>query len=418
MGGAERGAARDSGDIMRDKHCRIGRLFFLYLLCGLFAIHVEARGTAPATNNASSRSDPMELLKAGKYAELDAQMNGIQAAYEHGKTDDITVQNAFRAFYGPDPSLEPYYVAWIKRYPNSYAAHLALGIYYKYQGREARGGAYASETSQGRFNLMDLAFASALPELNKSLALTQKPTVTYVHLMDIAAHAGDRSTADAELNAANRTDPHNFIVRMKYMEVMRPRWLGRPGDMQAFYDRCKADHLSQAQLDILQVVILEDDASIRQDNDADNTVVRDEYAKAIAFAAPHASWLSPGEYEDMLEQASSLSFQIKDYKAAFKYADLGIKVAPNSADMFKLHGVSNIELGRNKEAAVDLETSANLGNEWSQLYVGELYAKGEIVPKDLRKARGFFEAAAKQGSKEATQNLEVLDHWEATSKRQ
>jgi TPR repeat protein len=59
-----------------------------------------------------------------------------------------------------------------------------------------------------------------------------------------------------------------------------------------------------------------------------------------------------------------------------------------------------------------------LGNEWSQLYVGELYAKGEIVPKDLRKARGFFEAAAKQGSKEATQNLEVLDHWEATSKRQ
>ena len=403
---------------MRNKNCLIGRSLFLCLLCGLFTIHVQARGAAPATVSASSRSDPIELLKAGKYTELDVQMNGIQAAYELGRTDDVAVLNAFRAFYVPDPSLEPYYVVWIKHYPNSYAAHLALGIYYKYQGREARGGAYASETSQGRFNLMDLAFASALPELNKSLELTKKPIVTYVHLMDITAHAGNRSSADSELDAANHADPHNFAVRMKYMEVMRPRWLGRPGDMQAFYDRCKADQLSQAQLDILQSVVLDDDASIRQDNDADNTVVRDEYAKAIALAAPHASWLAPGEYEGMLAQASSLSFQIKDYKAAFRYTDIGIKVAPNSADMFKLHGVSNLELGRKKQAVVDLETSASLGNTWSQLYVGELYAKGEIVPKDLRKARGFFEAAAKQGSKEATQNLEVLDNWEAASEKQ
>jgi hypothetical protein len=111
---------------MRDKHWHIGRSFFLYLLCGLFTIHVEAQGTAPASSSASLRSDPIGLLKAGKYAELDARMNGIQAAYEHGKTDDVAVLNAFRAFYVPDPSLEPYYVIWIKRYPNSYAAHLAL----------------------------------------------------------------------------------------------------------------------------------------------------------------------------------------------------------------------------------------------------------------------------------------------------
>lgn len=402
---------------MRYRHRRVGSSLLLCLLWALFASYVHAQDVAASAAVASSSNAPLELLKQGKYAELDTQMNGLQAAYEHGKTDDVAVLNAFRAFYEPAPGLEPRYVEWVKRYPNSYAAHLALGIYYKYQGREARGGAYASETSSGRFALMDLAFASALPELNKSLTLTKKPSVTYVHLIDIAAHDGDRSAADAALAAANRVDPHNFIVRMKYMRMMQLRWLGRPGDMQAFYDRCKSDGLSQAQLDALQALMLIAEASNQEENHGDNAVMRDEYAKAIALIAPHVSWLSPGEYAEILKEASRLSFELKDYKAALKYADTGIQVAPDSADLFQHRGVSNLKLGHRQQAVADLQRAADLGDEWSQIYVGELYAKGELVPKDLRKARALFEAAAKQGSEDGARNLQVLDNWEAAASK-
>lgn len=401
---------------MRYQDCRIGGsllLCLLCLLCGLLATQVHARDARPTVAVTLSSSSPLELLKTGKYAQLDAQMNGIQAAFEHGKSDDMGVLQAFRAFYNPDPSLEPYYVEWRKRYPHSYAAHLALGIYYKYQGREARGTAFASQTSPGRLALMGLANASAVPELNKSLQLTKKPVLTYVHLMSIAGDADDRSTADADLAAANRIDPHNFIVRLKYMVMMQPRWLGRAGDMQAFYDRCKTDGLSASQLNILQAIMLEDDASTRENNHMEDIVTRDEYAKAAALAAPHPTWLGPGEYGMLVRGASRLSIQLKDYRSALNYADMGLKMDASASDLLLYRGVSNLELGHQAQAVADLRKAAALGDAWSQVYVGGLYVKGEGVPKDLDKARVLFEAAAKQGSEDGARNLEALRQGEA-----
>lgn len=386
------------------------------LLCAFLSFQAMAMAGEAAGKQVEAGA-PLELLKTGKYAELDAQLNGIQSAYEQGKTDDIAVLAAFRAFYQPDASLEPYFVEWRKRYPNSYAVHLALGIYYKYQGREARGGAWASETSSGRFASMELAFASAVPELNKSLTLTKKPEVTYVHLIDIAAHEGDRDAADAELAAGNRADPHNFIVRMKYMEMLQPRWLGREGDMQAFYQRCKADGLNQVQLDFLQAEILENDAFDRDDNGIEDVVTRDDYAKAIALIAPHPTWLPSRLYGILLTRASSLSFQLEDYKSAFKYADLGLKVVPDSAELFQLRGVSQLKTGPQQQAIADLQRAADLGSAWSQVYIGTLYAKGEGVVRDYGKARVLFEAAAKQGSQDAVQDLKVLDSLEASGSK-
>ena len=385
-------------------------------LCAFLSCQTIAMASA-AVETQVAASTPLELLKTGKYAELDAQLNGLESAYEHGKTDDMAVLTAFRAFYQPDPSLEPYFVEWRKRYPDSYAAHLALGIYYKYQGRKARGGAWASETSPGRFASMDLAFSSALPELNKALTLTKKPVVTYVHLIDIAAHEGDRDAADAYLAAGNRADPHNFIVRMKYMEMLQPRWLGREGDMQAFYKRCKADGLKRGQLNFLQAQILENDAFDRDDAGIEDVVTRDDYAKAIALIAPHSTWLPSTLYVTLLTRAGALSFQLDDYKSALKYAELGVKVAPESATLFQLRGISELKLDRHKQAISDIQRAADLGDAWSQVYMGDLYAKGETVAKDYGKARALFEAAAKQGSQDAVQNLKALDDLEASGSK-
>lgn len=381
------------------------------LLCAVLSFQTMTMAVE-AVGEQVQASAPLELLKAGSYAELDADLNGIQTAYEQGKTDDVAVLAAFRAFYLSDPSLEPYFVEWRKRYPNSYAAHLALGIYYKYQGREARGGAWASETSSGRFASMDLAFSSALPELNKSLTLTKKPLVSYVHLIDIAAHEGDHDAADSALAAGNRADPHNFIVRMKYMEMLQPRWLGRDGDMQAFYQRCKVDGLDQAKLNFLQAEILENEAFDRDDNGIKDVVTRDDYAKAIALIEPHPTWLPSRQYGILLRRASGLSYQLGDYKSALKFASRGVQVLPDSADMFELRGTSELKLGQHKQALADLQKAADLGSVWSQVYVGAMYAKGETVARDYGKARVLFEAAAKQGSQEAVQNLKVLDSLE------
>ena len=87
----------------------------------------------------ASRRDSRELLQAGRYADLDARMNGFQQAYRSGAIDDLELLREFGAFARTDSALQDKLDAWVQEYPGSYAAHLARGIYYFRCGVVTRG---------------------------------------------------------------------------------------------------------------------------------------------------------------------------------------------------------------------------------------------------------------------------------------
>lgn len=52
-----------------------------------------------------------------------------------------------------------------------------------------------------------------------------------------------------------------------------------------------------------------------------------------------------------------------------------------------------------------LESSANNGEVESEFLLGEIYEKGELLPKDLSKSQYWYNKAANQGMEEAMEKV-------------
>jgi hypothetical protein len=172
-----------------------------------------------------TQSETLALLEAGQFAELDQRFSAIQRSYEIGYITDEDLRTAFRVFYTTDATLEQKYATWITQFPKSYVARIARAIYYVKVGELKRGSALISDTSEEQLSGMQAAFSQASQDLDVSVRLDAKPILTYAQQMDIARYLGNHASARAILEAANKVDVNNLIVRAKYMGTLYPRWV-------------------------------------------------------------------------------------------------------------------------------------------------------------------------------------------------
>jgi hypothetical protein len=125
-----------------------------------------------------SQLETLALLTGSRFAELDARFSAIQANYRNNVISDEQLHNAFRVFYATEPALRVDYDAWAAKFPKSYVAHLARGIYYERVGEKRRGGEVISDTTDVQLQGMDDAFANAMQDLRISEALDKRPSLT------------------------------------------------------------------------------------------------------------------------------------------------------------------------------------------------------------------------------------------------
>lgn len=174
------------------------------------------------------------LLGAGRFEELDRIMNGVQRNFQEGRLTEYQLRAAFRPLYDLTPTEVQKLVEWTKSYPASYAAHLALGTYYKREGRNARGTKSAKDTPQEKFEEMYAYFKIANKELTESLRLTKSPYLSIFHLMDIAGIVVDREWSDSLMKQADSLLKYNRLVRGRYFDYLAPRWGGSYDQMRTY----------------------------------------------------------------------------------------------------------------------------------------------------------------------------------------
>jgi tetratricopeptide (TPR) repeat protein len=196
----------------------------------------------------ASVRESLSLLRHGRFDDLDRKMNGLQRAYERGSLGDERLLHEFRAFYDTDPALEVHYNEWIEKLPNSYAAWLARGIYFRYLGTEARGSRYVSETPRHQLDEMTTYTDKAMRDYDKSLTLTEKALISYHAILGVAMLHGDDDLAKKMLAESVRIDARNFVVRYKYFNTLQTRWGGSLQQMLDFEQEARAAGLSEAQL--------------------------------------------------------------------------------------------------------------------------------------------------------------------------
>jgi hypothetical protein len=107
-------------------------------------LDVEAMMSSSTTSTTERPIDPNEklllpLLRAGEFVTLESATRQVQERFEKGALSDIQLRNIYRQFYDLDDQDFAKIEKWKNTVPDSYAAHLVRGVYFKRKGQDARG---------------------------------------------------------------------------------------------------------------------------------------------------------------------------------------------------------------------------------------------------------------------------------------
>jgi tetratricopeptide (TPR) repeat protein len=365
----------------------------LVVLCG----GSNAAGLQPPTE-----SETLDWLRQDRFAQLDEHYSAIQHAYKQGQISDEDLRAAFRAFYSTDPALEPKYAAWVQRFPRSYVAHLARGIYFKKVGMERRGGAFIGQTSDAQIRGMQAANAVAAREFDASLALDDRPLLTYLHDIDLHMDDGDDTGSRKLLDRAVKIDPRNFIVREKYMGSLQTRWGGSVEQMRAFLAECQQAGLDAHHLQTLAALVAEDEGWVHQ-QEGDKEAAVGAYREA-ARLNPSGACTPCGP----LSQAADLSIEKRDFKGAIELYSEVLAADATSVRALDGRAIAELELGQQRAAFADLKQAVERNDTYAEVALARMYYAGQSVPPDREKAVALLKKAADAGDENAKRLLPLV----------
>ena len=237
-----------------------------------------------------------EELHRGNFAEVERRLYVVQASYEAGRISDVQLRDAYRPLYDLDAPLVDKLKSWARIRPNSYAAHLLLGVHFKHLGDVARGGDFIGKTPDAAIAEMDRQHQLAMKEFRSSVSLTTKPYVSWFLMLGIAQDEGTAAEKLYILGQAVRLDPVAELVRVRYMTTLTPRWGGSLPQMEAFIVRCQREGVPDRVVRELQAIEEDNEGSDLEDA-GDDRGAHEHFEKALALASGSA----PFFLEDALQ---------------------------------------------------------------------------------------------------------------------
>jgi tetratricopeptide (TPR) repeat protein len=241
---------------------------------------------APAAQ-AQPELPPRARLRDGDILWVERWFHSVQSQYESGRISDVELRDAYRRLYDLDDPLVEQLKSWVEKRPDSYAAHLLLGVHYKHLGDDSRGGDFIQNTSRPAIFGMEHFHQLAMRELERSTHLTAKPYLSWFLMLGIAQDEGRPAEKLAILEQAVRLDPVAELVRVRYMTTLTPRWGGSLPQMEAFVERSRRENVPERVIHELQA-IAEDDLGHDREDKGDGRGARQHYEKALALAQDSA----------------------------------------------------------------------------------------------------------------------------------
>jgi TPR repeat protein len=378
---------------------------------------VMVLGASSAMGQAAGGSAPpppdggrlQALLKAGDFERLDAEMTAYQDAYRAGAIDDSAAAEAFVVLVDRDPDMRAAYDSWVAVRPQSYVARVARGYYFMKMGYLARGSEYASKTPQAQFDAMRAYFNAAREDLELSLKLDAKPSLSYGTLIAIAEGPGARELRERYLDQAVALDPRIWTARVTYFRDLKPEWGGSHDQMENAI-KVWSGSLTEKQAALLRDSLEDSRWRTRLEPIADLVRTR-QYPQAIA------------EYSKVLEKTPVLrAYAMR----GASYAGLGqldkaiddfnrvIELDPGGgccSGARSNRASAYLKSGKKEQGLADLVYAAERDDAWAAGQLARIYAFGQYGFKtDYAQARRWCERAAKQGDGLAMYCLGGLYH--------
>lgn len=370
----------------------------------------------------------VKLIEERNYPELERLLGGYQQAFEADPNLAPRLENAYRAFGKVPPEAEQVLNEWAAKYRTSYAAAAARGCFFHFRGLEARGNQYIRDTPEENIRAMQAYLDRARTELERSLALTQKPYLSRLALMSIARTLGERRVERAQYLEAVKLAPQSVELRLAHMTSLEPRWGGSLRRMEAHlaesrsqlldpravdrvaaripayraYERQQAGELAQALRHYDESIALYQGAGTLCER---SWVLSQLNRDAEAFADVKLALSNARDIRYCLERAVAVA-AAGEASEAIEMLSLVIEVDPNSMHAFNQRGWRYHQRGRADLAFQDFLASARLGNAWGQLMTGKYYWAGKGVEENRDEAEAWLRKAAAQGNRDARRSLE------------
>lgn len=340
-----------------------------------------------------------DRLVAKKFAELDQIVSMILSEYEAGNSPEEDVANLVRAFATRDASDTPLLEEWVRRYPKSYVARLALGAHLHTLAFAARGNALRDETSDEQAARFRAGLAAAQRHVLASMPLSSRPASSFEYAISIAGATGSRREVLALYERAVAIDFEAMSPREAFIWAIDPRWQGRPGDLEAYAAEVANSSL---QPELRQYLLYQVEMSLGgyawARRDAPDAVRHFESAGALC---PR-----PEPWSQLAEAMNDLG----QWRAAIGALDRYLALQPGKAWAQRRKAWAYRQLG-DWGAALDwYRLAADGGDLNAQASLAKILLEGVHAPRDVDAAIQWLQRAAGQGDAESRARLQqVLD---------
>jgi tetratricopeptide (TPR) repeat protein len=303
------------------------------------------------------------------------------------------VQREFALFYNARPGNEPLHVEWLRRYPKSRAAHLALANHYEARGFAARGVDFAGKTSQEQFGAMEQLLRQALSEFDAADALGPKTSLAAAHRISIA-----RTSRVFGLDASRlyrdviKSYPNTLQARIEFIQASAPKWGGSIRQLLSIIDDAKP--LGAADKRYVEYLVYEEIGNTY----ACTTDLTPECGtgKQAAEFYEKSIPLCPG-LTNALRLAVVQYTRMKDIPNVMRTSSLLLEREPRNGWARAQRARGYVISGKYKEAFDDYRAGADLGSAEAFDGLAWLYEWGRGVPQDLHKSIDLYMTAANLG---------------------
>lgn len=200
--------------------------------CAVLAVLcIQTTGTAAADKTelpaaVVERLEIIRLLKTEDFAALEGRLaKAAETAASNPSLDRFSVQQ-LSAFEHADPEVAGPLARWRETYPESFAPHLAFGLYSTHLGWVARGNRFVRDTNAERFVEMRKYFDAAKTSLRTALKYNPKIDVAWNRLIGIAMATGEHDAVESLFHQALIHRPKSSLIYRAYYDANAPEWGG------------------------------------------------------------------------------------------------------------------------------------------------------------------------------------------------
>jgi len=202
----------------------------------------------------------VQMAKDSRFAKLEAMAAERKAYADAHPEMTVGYGDIFAPFQRADPELAGPLKEWRARYPESFAPHLAFGLYSSHLGWVVRGEYTAGLTNAQRFGEMRRYFEESVSALRMAVRLNPKLPKAWGRLIGMASAGGKAFEVDDLFEEAVRHVPGSSYLYETYYGYLAPKWSGSDTLQRALKGRIQDNFADDPKFGWIETVADDDKA--------------------------------------------------------------------------------------------------------------------------------------------------------------